>query len=75
MSETSPMVAKSLREMQLGLEYNVIVMGIRQADGRMLFNPTADTTVNAGEYLIVMGRPETLQAIEGLLADTRSART
>jgi voltage-gated potassium channel len=75
MSESSRMVAKSLREMQLGREYNVIVMGIRQADGKMLFNPTADTTVNAGEYLIVMGRQENLQAIEGLLADARGART
>ncbi len=75
MSESSRMVAKSLREMQLGREYNVIVMGIRRADGRMLFNPTADTTVSAGEYLIVMGRQENLQAIEGLLADTRGART
>jgi voltage-gated potassium channel len=75
MSETSRMVAKSLREMQLGREYNVIVMGIRRADGRMVFNPTADTTVSAGEFLIVMGRQENLQAIEGLLADARGART
>src|SRR4051812_10930313 len=75
MSESSRMVAKSLRDMQLGREYNVIVMGIRRSDGKMLFNPTADTTVSAGEYLIVMGSQDNLQAIERLLADSRRVRT
>src|SRR5205823_12083109 len=52
-SESSEMVSKSLKEMQLGRDFGVIVMAIRASDGRMLFNPTAEATVEAGDHLIV----------------------
>jgi voltage-gated potassium channel len=71
-SETSGMVSKSIKEMQLGRDLGVIVMAIRTADGRMLFNPTADSTVKGGDYLIVMGRQENLRTLEGLIAEGRS---
>jgi voltage-gated potassium channel len=67
-SETSQMVSKSIREMQLGRDFGVIVLAIRAADGKMLFNPPADTAVHGGDFLIVMGRPDNLEAVEGLLA-------
>jgi voltage-gated potassium channel len=70
-AETSQMVARSIRDMQLGRDLGVIVMAIRSRDGSMLFNPPADTAVRAGDYLIVMGRQEMLRTLEGLLADTR----
>jgi voltage-gated potassium channel len=70
-ADSSEMVEKSIREMQLGRDLGVIVMAIRTADGRMLFNPTADSTVKGGDYLIVMGRQENLRALEGLIADPR----
>jgi voltage-gated potassium channel len=67
--ETSEMVSKSIRDMQLGRDLGVIVMAIRSRDGSMLFNPPADTAVRAGDYLIVMGRQEMLRNLETLLAD------
>jgi voltage-gated potassium channel len=70
-AETSEMVARTIRDMQLGRDLGVIVMAIRSRDGSMLFNPPADTAVRAGDYLIVMGRQEMLRTLEGLLADTR----
>jgi voltage-gated potassium channel len=70
-SESSEMVSKSIREMQLGRDLGVIVMAIRSGDGSMLFNPPADTAVRAGDYLIVMGRQEMLRSLESLLADAR----
>ncbi len=70
-ADTSEMVARTIREMQLGRDLGVIVMAIRSRDGSMLFNPAADTAVRAGDYLIVMGRQEMLRTLEGLLADTR----
>jgi uncharacterized protein with PhoU and TrkA domain len=36
----------------------------------MLFNPPADTAVEGGDYLIVMGRQESLRTLEGLLAES-----
>jgi len=73
-AESSEMVSKSIREMQIGRDVGVIVLAIRRADGKMMFNPTADTTVGGGDYLIVMGRQENLQALEGLLAEAHGAR-
>ena len=68
-SESSAMVARTIKEMQLRKEVGVIVMAIRKADGRMIFNPPADTGVHGGDYLIVMGHPENLRALETLLAE------
>src|SRR5271169_5684836 len=45
-AESSEMVSKSLQEMQLGRDLGVIVLAVRAADGRMLFNPTADSKVH-----------------------------
>jgi voltage-gated potassium channel len=66
-------VSKTIREMQLRRNVGVIVMAIRRADGRMLFNPPADTAVEAGDFLIVMGRQDDLTTLETLLADPRGA--
>jgi voltage-gated potassium channel len=71
-SPSSEMVAKSLKELRLGSDFGVIVMAIRTADGRMLFNPTADSTVKAGDYLIVMGRQENLRTLESAIAEPRA---
>jgi voltage-gated potassium channel len=70
-SEHSEMVSRSIRDMQIGRDVGVIVMAIRKGDGRMMFNPTADTTVAGGDYLIVMGRQENLDTLEALLAEPR----
>jgi voltage-gated potassium channel len=71
---TSEMVAKTIREMQLRKEVGVIVMAIRKESGEMVFNPPADTAVQGGDYLIVMGRPGNLRTLETLLAEPRGAR-
>src|SRR5215471_16439741 len=70
-SEASEMVSKTILQMQLGRNLGVIVMAIRSADGKMTFNPSADTAVRGGDYLIVMGRPENLRSLEALVAEPR----
>jgi voltage-gated potassium channel len=72
-SADSEVAAKTIREMQLRRNMGVIVMAIRRHDGNMLFNPPADTSVEAGDYLIVMGKQEDLLALEGL-AEPRASR-
>jgi voltage-gated potassium channel len=71
-AESSEMVSRTIKDMQLRKEVGVIVMAIKKADGRMMFNPPADTAVEGGDYLIVMGRPENLRTLESLLAGARS---
>jgi voltage-gated potassium channel len=65
-SAGSEVAAKTIREMQLRRNMGVIVMAIRRRDGNMLFNPPADTAVEAGDYLIVMGKQQDLSALEEL---------
>ncbi len=71
---SSEVASKTIREMQLSRDLGVIVMAIRKSDGRMLFNPPADTAIEAGDYLIAMGQQENLRALENLVADPRSGR-
>jgi len=65
---SSAMVSKTIREMQIGREFGIIVMAIRKGDGSMIFNPPPDTAMRGGDYLIVMGRQENLRVLESLLA-------
>ena len=73
-SAGSEVAAKTIREMQLRRNMGVIVMAIRRRDGNMLFNPPADTAIEGGEYLIVMGKQDDLTALEELAEARRSHR-
>lgn len=73
-AKTSEMVSKTIKEMQLRKEVGVIVMAVRKESGEMVFNPPAETAVQGGDYLIVMGRPGDLRALETLLAEPHAAR-
>jgi len=64
----SSMVAKTIRESQIGHHFGVIVLAILKGDGEMLFNPPADMAITAGDYLIVMGQPDKLHSLETMLA-------
>jgi voltage-gated potassium channel len=67
-AETSAAIGRTLRDLALGKELGVIVMGIRRSDGAMIFNPPADTAIYGGDYLIVMGPQENLRNLEKLVA-------
>jgi voltage-gated potassium channel len=65
--EHSEFAARSLAQIQFRRELGVIVLAIRRADGAMLFNPPAEAVISVGDYLIVMGEPESLRRLERLL--------
>ncbi|MDR0477048.1 MAG: potassium channel protein [Desulfobulbaceae bacterium] len=54
-SPQSPVAGKDLVESQLRQRFNVIVIGIKKADGKLLFNPKADALLEAGDTLILVG--------------------
>ncbi|HUP04907.1 MAG TPA: potassium channel protein [Bryobacteraceae bacterium] len=66
--EGSSMAARTMRDMQIGRDVGVIVLAIRRTDGEMRFNPPADTAVQGGDTLIVMGKHENLRTLEGMLS-------
>jgi len=43
---------------------NVVVVGIQRAQGPMEFNPTANTVLNEGDHLIVLGSTASLKELE-----------
>ena len=65
-------VTRSLRDLHLSRDYGVIAMAIRKAGGRMVFNPPAESTITAGDYLIAMGALENLQKLERLVMGRES---
>jgi len=65
---------KSIKDMQIRRDLGVIVLAIRKNDGRMTFNPPADTLIVGGDCLIVMGEQENLRRLETLLSEPRSVR-
>src|ERR1017187_4452262 len=71
---TSEMVSKTIKEMHLHKEVGVIFMAFHKKGGKMVFTPPADTAVQGGDYLIVMGRPDNLRTLEALLAEPRAER-
>jgi len=74
-ANSSEMVSRTIKDMQLRKEVGVIVMAIRKESGEMVFNPPAETAVQGGDYLIVMGRPNNLRALENLLAGHGASRS
>jgi voltage-gated potassium channel len=71
-SEYSEVVSKTIKDMQISRNLGVIVMAIRKSDGKMLFNPPADTAVHGGDYLIVMGPVQNLRSLESLATGPRA---
>jgi voltage-gated potassium channel len=73
-SETSEVVSKTIKQLHLRRDVGIMVMAIRTADGEMLISPPADTVIQGGEHLIVMGRQENLRTLERLVAEPGAAR-
>lgn len=64
----TPLVFKTLAAMLTGKGLNVIMLAVRRANGEMVFNPSADTQVSAGDFLIVLGEKASLKKLEQALA-------
>jgi len=69
---SSEFASKSLLETQIRKELGAIVLAIRKSDGSMHFNPPAETEIQAGDYLIVMGELASLRKLEQVLAEVRA---
>jgi voltage-gated potassium channel len=66
LGENSPLVGRKLRDTNIRSELDVVIVGIRDSEGRMLFNPSGQTTINAGDMLIAIGKAESLTKLKAL---------
>jgi voltage-gated potassium channel len=60
----SELAGRSIVESNLRQRFGVIVVGIRRGDGQMAFNPPPDAAMQAGDQLVVLGRPDELKGLE-----------
>jgi len=65
--EGSPLVGKKLKEIDLRRQLGVTVIAIRRADGYLEVTVTGDTQINAGDTLILFGKPKNLRKAQKLL--------
>jgi voltage-gated potassium channel len=63
----STLAGVTLREAPIRKEMDVIVVGVRRGE-EMIFNPPPDHAPQAGDVLVVLGRPENLRRLEKLAA-------
>jgi len=59
----SRLVSKKLRETNIRSDLNIVIVSIRRADGDILFNPSGDAVIHAGDLLIAIGHAESLMKL------------
>ncbi len=56
-------IGRSLKDTNISRELNLLIVAIRRKEGEMLFHPSADTKIEQGDLLIVIGKAESMQQL------------
>jgi voltage-gated potassium channel len=64
----SMLVGKSLVESGIRQKFGVIIVAIKRADSAMEFNPPPEAVIRGGDELVVLGRAESVKALEEMIA-------
>ena len=73
----SGLVGLRLRDTNIRSALDIVIVSIRRVDGQMLFNPSGDTEIQAGDMLIAIGKAESIMKLNELararsrIADTK----
>ncbi|MBZ5541687.1 MAG: potassium channel protein [Acidobacteriia bacterium] len=62
----SALVGKTLADARIREQAGVIILGLKPADGAMLFNPAPDTPIRPNDNLIVIGGDTQIKKLEAL---------
>ena len=62
----SAVVGKKLKDTKIRSELDIVVVSIRRSDGEMVFNPSGETIIAAGDILIAIGKAESLMKLTEL---------
>jgi voltage-gated potassium channel len=66
--EKSPFVGQNLKDAGLRKDTGVIIVGIKQMSGKMVFNPESTSMIAAQDTLIVLGKPAAIAKLENLVS-------
>src|SRR5215210_1726213 len=62
-AQGSPLEGRKLKDTNIRAQHDVVVAAIRRAGGEMIFNPSGETHIRAGDLLIGIGRAESMQEL------------
>jgi len=62
--DSSKYAGKTLLESGLRQEYGLIVVSVKKSNGKMAFNPSGNTLLDAGDILIALGEVEMLERLK-----------
>jgi voltage-gated potassium channel len=65
----SELAGHKLRFARIRPELDIVIAAIRRREGEMIFNPSGDTRIEAGDMLIAIGRAESLAALARMAQD------
>ena len=68
----SPLVGRTVRETAARQRFQLLIVGIRRADGELLFNPDPDADFRSGDALVVMGNRADINAFRDVNACTEA---
>jgi voltage-gated potassium channel len=66
-SPSSDLIGIPLQDSRIRHDLNLIIISIKRADGRLLFNPKADSQINAGDTVIAVGESGNLLKLAKIL--------
>ncbi len=64
---SSDLVGMSVMESGIRQNYDLMIIVIRKVDDTMVFNPKADTVIEAGDIMVVVGCAKSLKQLERVL--------
>ena len=59
--QSCQLLGKSIRETNAHSEFRLLVLAIKQASGKMIFNPEADYKLELGDIIILMGKKSDIE--------------
>jgi voltage-gated potassium channel len=65
--ERSSLVGTSIVDAGIRQKFGVIVVAIKRSNGAMEFNPPPEAAIRVGDELVVLGRPESVKALEEMI--------
>lgn len=63
----SPLTGLMLKDSGIRQKYNLIIIAVKKPDGEMLFNPSHETVILAGDTVIAMGKVDRLAELAKVL--------
>lgn len=67
-------VGRKLKYTNIRSDLDVVIIAIRRRNGQMIFNPSGDAILEAGDLLIAIGRTESLMELDKLAGKTQQQK-